>query len=663
MPDLNLNFYGGSPFKIKRPLITTNGISSGVDPTIKAQLDELDALLSKRIIALLTAAPSTGATNGATAMNSQRTAAATNGSASAGSALLPLTTLALPLTPKFVPAQGESWDPSSLAAAFSNTAEPSDSMGLSTSTTLADLIDATSQLSSLKYSFQNNLSANWNNFDYNTQTVLDGYAGITDYLIAFGYFQMGLTEVNGLTNFLLSNRLGAKNVINYAAVSAARAIIDSEQLVVPDYNNDDSDIVAKIKAAGFTLSSASFYSSVQALVNDYIFNKNESDLIDNSGLGLPPELKPQLTQYIKNSPIQITQTNAPFFLPVFVSQILSGSGGISGLASGQTTDQNDQEFDVQYLTDDQSMIQVSRSAVRCAAQLFYSMVLGDELDVFRAVNYFTHKYLVRGGIEIVDSRLRDDLQMYVFSNKFTDLKTGGMSDRSRPAERHMFYRQVFNWGHGQVTDDLIVNVEFPKLWKVLILESAKYLERAQISPNPDSYVSRQNVMQAVEDLQYNLSTHCTGMANVITPLIYSELNFVIRRIFMHDEVLRQIVPQGGTWWRVVETLYMGMKNTRPRSTVLYNKAKLGDSILRQISDYNPSTFENDGPFASFISDVEAFITTQSILQESLAENIRQSNDDDKTAMPRRNGNGADTMPPPSTAAAPAQAPAGDEWAF
>ncbi|HEY4406660.1 MAG TPA: hypothetical protein VGN55_18605 [Xanthobacteraceae bacterium] len=657
----DLNFYGGSPFKIKRPLITTNGIFSGIDTTIKAQLDELNALLGKRIVALPAAPVMGGPTNGMRPLNGQRPATATNGGAAA---FLDVTTLlALPLTPKFVPAKDDAWDPGSLAAAFSNTAEPADNTGLSASTTLSDLIDATSQLSSLKYAFQNNLSSNWNNLDYNTQAVLDGYPAITDYLIAFGYFQMGLVEVNGLTNFLLSNRQGAKNVINYAIVSAARAIIDSEQLVVPDYNNDDSEIVSKIKQAGFTLSSASFNSSVRALVDDYIFNKNESDIIDNAGLGLPPELKPQLTKYIKNSPIQITSANAPFFLPVFVTQILNGSAA-PGLANGQTTDQPDQEFDVQYLTDDQSMIQVSRSAVRCAAQLFYSMVLGDELDVFRAVNYFTHKFLVRGGIEIVDSRLRDDLQAYVFSNKFTDLRTNNSNERSRPAERHMFYRQVFNWGHGQVTDDLIVNAEFPKLWKVLILESAKYLERAQISPNPDSYVSRQNVMQAVEDLQYNLSTHCTGMANVITPLIYSELNFVIRRIFMHDEVLRQIVPQGGTWWRVVETLYMGMKNTRPRSTVLYNKAKLGDSILRQIADYNPSTFENDGPFASFISDVEAFITTQSILQESLAEDIRQGDDDDKPGMPRRNGDRPDAMPPPPPGASPAaQAPAGDEWAF
>jgi hypothetical protein len=193
------------------------------------------------------------------------------------------------------------------------------------------------------------------------------------------------------------------------------------------------------------------------------------------------------------------------------------------------------------------------------------MILGDELNVFDIMNYFTHKYLIRGGINIEDSRLREDLQTYVFSNRFTDLKTKKIVDRTRPAERQMFYRQVFDYGNAQVTDDLILNKEFTKLWKVLILESAKYLERAQAAFNPDSYVSRQNVMQAVEDLQYNLSTHCTGMANVITPLIYAELNFVIQRIFMHPEILRQIVPAGGTWWRVVETLYMGMKNARTES--------------------------------------------------------------------------------------------------
>jgi hypothetical protein len=261
------------------------------------------------------------------------------------------------------------------------------------------------------------------------------------------------------------------------------------------------------------------------------------------------------------------------------------------------------------------------------------MVLGEELDVFNVVNYFTHKFLIGGGIEILDQKLRENLQLYVFSNKFTEASTNRILDRTRPAERQMFYRQVFNSGNARITDEVIVNKEFGRLWKVLMYESAKYLERAQESPNPDNYVSRQNVMQGVEDLQYNLSTHCSGMTNVITPIIYNELNFIIRNILMHPEVTRQVVPVGGTWWRVVETLYAAMKGSRPKSTSVYNKAKLGQTILKAIAEYNPSTFENDANFSGFISNVDAFITTQSIIQESLPHEIRSEKDmDDKPAV-------------------------------
>jgi len=218
---------------------------------------------------------------------------------------------------------------------------------------------------------------------------------------------------------------------------------------------------------------------------------------------------------------------------------------------------------------------------------------------------------------------------------------------------------------------VIVNQEFPRLWKVLILESAKYLERAQAAFNPDAYVSRQNVMQAVEDLQYNLSTHCTGMANVITPMIYSELNFVIRRILMADEIVRQIVPAGGTWWRVVETLYMEMKKQRPKSTVIYNKAKLGHDIIGSIADYNPATFEDDAQFSAFISSVDAFITTQSILQDALTDDLKRQQEDASEDQPVT----SPSMPPPQNmtpalqpVAVGAAAGAGgsgssDEWDF
>ena len=324
-------------------------------------------------------------------------------------------------------------------------------------------------------------------------------------------------------------------------------------------------------------------------------------------------------------------------------------------------DQADSDFDVRPFNDDNSQIQISRSAVKCASQLFYSMVLGEELQVFDAMNFFTHKYLVRGSLIIEDSRLRDDLQSYVFSNRFTDPRNNRIVDRTRPAERAMFYRQVFNYGTAQINDDVVLNQEFPRLWKMLMLESAKFLERAQISPNPATYVSRQNVHQSVEDLQYNLSTHCTGMSNVIAPLIFAELEFVIRHIFMHREVVRKVVPSGGTWWRVVETLIQAMTGVRPKSTVIYNKAKGGNEIIRAIADWDPTVFAQDNRrFAQFIGTVERFITTQSILQDALTDDlVRSGASGDAVAQPSAQLAPNAQQGAPDTAAAAADS----EWNF
>ncbi len=647
---------GDTSFKIKRPPITTSGFVSDVDPTVKSHLDELNEILGKRIFTRDTAREDRIeelAERLAEGIVELEEGASPGKSQGNGSAQITVERsrvdpdinelLKRPLTPKKISkvATDHPWADGSLVYTFKNAPEPADGI------TLSDYIDMTPRLSSLKYAFQGALAANWFGLDYNTKTVLNGYPAVMDYLIAFGYHVMDLHEVSGLKNFILSNKAGVRNVADYAAVSAARKLIDKEKLKVPRSNDDDGPLAKSIRAAKLSLSSVSFKSAVHKLIDDIIFNSAEYQLIEGANIGtIPASIKPLLVKYIKSSPVPITPQNVNFFLPLFITQIK----GATEVADPTEVDveESDKDFDVQFLEDDQSLITISKSAVKCAAQLFYSMTLGDELDVFNTVNFFTHKYLVRGGIEIQDSRLRDDLQTYVFSNRFIDLKTKKVVDRTRPAERQMFYRQVFNYGNVQATDDLMPNQEFPRLWKVLILESAKYLERAQASPNPDSYVSRQNVMQAVEDLQYNLSTHCTGMANVITPLIYAELDFVIRRIFMHPEVLRQVVPAGATWWRVVETLYMAMKNVRPRATVVYNKAKLGHDIIRSIADYNPATFEDDKNFSAFISNVDAFITTQSILQDSLSDSLRRSDAEDEeteqngspSAYANGNGNGA-----------------------
>src|SRR5260370_2482718 len=210
----NLVFTNGSGFRIKRPLITTSGFVSDVDPKIKANLDELNGLMGKRIFTV----------------KQPQVQVHAQGAAAAAAVLQPVIKpelaqlLAKELTPKHVPeidqnGQLVSWDSASLAFAFHEAKEDPAQLGLS------DCIDMTSPLAALKYSFLSGLSANWFNLDDTTKTVLDGYPAISDYLIAMAYFTMHVEDVNGLMNFIMNNRLRAKAVADYAIVTAPRTII------------------------------------------------------------------------------------------------------------------------------------------------------------------------------------------------------------------------------------------------------------------------------------------------------------------------------------------------------------------------------------------------------------------------------------------------------
>jgi len=635
----NVSREAGSAFRIRRPVITSSGFFSDTDPTVASLLDELNRLLEKRIF--------------------DHSAAAGGAAVKKAKGLDPAVVLSAELTPKRTPGD-PTWKSGSLADQLDAATENDSKI------TLSEYINKTANLSELNYGFDELLLNTWPTLQYNSKAILrEGYDGLRDYLVAVAYLFKGITELKGLKNFAFSTPSGVARIVDYASVSAAREIVKKKALDVDRFNSDKLQIVKDIEAAKLTLSAAAFTPALLKIVDEYIFESKYERLLNNAtGKGttigeIPTEIKPQLVDLIRLSPVEITSANIDYFLPQWISDLTGGTAIVQDRAPS-TPEQSERDFDVEFFEDDDSMVIVSKAAVKCAAQLYYSMVAGDNLGIFETVNYFTHKYLIRGGVEVTDRRLRDDLQNYVFSNRFTDLKTGELVDRTRAAERQMFYRQVFA-AQGPDVEDSIVNEDFPHHWKILMLESADYLERAQDSPNPDSFVSRQKVMQAVEDLQYNLSTHCTGMANVITPLIYAELNFVIKRIFMHQEVLRQVVPVGSTWWRVVEKLYAELKHSRPKATVLYNKAKLGHDIIASVADYNPSTFEEDAEFGEFISKVDAFITTQSILQEALTDDLRRDHQEEESDYHE---------PPTAAAPVPVTTPSGsngkgpsDEWDF
>lgn len=636
-----------STFRLRRAVASNLLVLPDVHPLVRPHLEELNTLLGKAVFAPA-AKPVPGAKGGAGAAAPAAAMGATplaggppapSGAPAARPPKQPKKNghapppdpfqsaamrafLARPLSGKYVPqVGGRDWEANSLADWLSNTAEAPGNY------TLSDLIDKSAELSQLKYSFLDDLQDEWTGIAANARSVLQNYPNIRDYLLAYAYVIQQVREDDAVRNLIVNHKNFVRRIVGYAAISGARTHIEAQQLRVDDYNVNTSDFVTKVLGATLYVSNSAFLTGIEALIDEFVFDRDEEKIIsslDPKVVGvISPAIKPLLIKYIQSSPIAITAQNAITYIPHFLLDIQRRQSTADPLARNVALPAED--FHVRFEDTTDTSLEVSTSAVLCAAQTFHSMVLGEELDVFGAVNYLSTRRLVMGGgIRFKDPQLRRDLQDYVFDNEFEDTLTHSRMTRTRPAERQMFYRQVFNFGDASGPEDMPTNSEFEQLWKVLMIESARYLERAQASLHPDSFVSGQGVMQAVEDLQYNLSTNCTGMATVIAPITDAELNFVLSRILKHEEIVRYVVPEGGSWKNVVDTLNVerqrfarksdGRRTPVCNAATLYNKARQGMSIIENVATYVPGDFDDLGKLSAFIGLVDGFITTNSILQ-------------------------------------------------
>lgn len=376
------------------------------------------------------------------------------------------------------------------------------------------------------------------------------------------------------------------------------------------------NIISTIKDANLSFAKGIFYSKVKDIINEQLNYDEELSIINDPAtvqkFGITEKDKPALLNFLKNSNIKINKGNADFYIPIALSNLKNSNLSYSNLYSSTS---NDLDFAVNYYGDDASTLQFIKENIVCAAQLFYVMTLGDELEIFNVINRIVTRYLPSGKVDIRSKDTLQNLQLYVFSENFRDLKDGTLYKKTMPEERKMFYTQVFNIGNGQTLEGMAVNNDFSILWEILMAEVVKYIDKIERSENPQLFVSRQNIFQAIEDLQYNLSAHCTGMAKVVAPVINKELDFVIEKFLKNEEIIQQLAfSNSGSFWKVIERVLHDMRSDIPNVTALRNKAVSGHKIITTIANYTPSLLDNDTDFSEFISTVEAFIIANSQLE-------------------------------------------------
>ena len=549
-----------------------------------------------------------------------------------------------PLIPKKT--TSAEWDSAGILD-FLNEEEDDDAMSIS------DSIDKINKLANLKNSFQQNLQGRWNSLSENQKAVLntEAYPNVMDYLLAYGYFVRGIGEVNAMFNFISTHKNGANAAVNYATISTARYMIQKNGLVIENdeqgntYNDDVHPLIISLKSAAIPFHEDEFKTQVEKSFKSYIANGSQFRLIRKGLLqiGMSPEelaalpdsklrlLNTELRKY----PIKVTDLNIEKILPQFL-YLLSDSSEDSG-AEDETdldTDQGDEMFEVEFEEDEPEAVVANTSNVRCAAQLFSSMIMDTELDMFNLMNYLTNNYLIRNRVDISDPALASDLQLFVFSNRFIveDKKhVKHVFDRTDPSERGHFYRQVFNFGTEAMPQDVIANVRFPRLWGQLLPAVKRYLEESSASLSEDTFVSKGGVMQIVAGLKTNAAQFCTSMAKIISPIIDAEWHFIKDRILNHEEIIKRVSPMSPTWKGVAETLYAEMNQRSIDASLIHDKAHLTYMVLREVAEYEPRKFEEQNSFINFCSLVIELESLNTSIAEDYADYVPADGSDPATA--------------------------------
>ncbi len=431
---------------------------------------------------------------------------------------------------------------------------------------------------------------------------------ITDYLFAYSLFVKRCKDPESIFNYLTDTGGGWKIVYDYVVEKGFWEIADKKLIILPESSVES--ILRELRDEPVSFTGGGYTGAVESLIRDYVFGANELKLIKSvepiTG-PLTDEQVSALIQYIRTSRIRITMDNAEVFLPIALANLTNRD------ASYVPDDEEGQlaagDYSVNYYDEEMAVLEYDQSSVEAAAMLFFSMVWGDELGIFEVINRIATQAANNLQLSVRRRQVAEDLSMYVLDEQFLDLRRNRTCRRVSPPERQMFYRQVFGVGNAPVVDGSAVNIEFPRYWAVLMTEVARYIGKVEESSNSGISVSPQKLFQAIEDVQYNLSNYCSGMAKVAAPIIYSEMDFVIQRLLNSDDIKSQLSRRGGqSFWGVVETV-RGTQNLGP----LRSKGRFGHEIISTIAKGWQPLAHDVEKFSAFISTVEAYILAESQL--------------------------------------------------
>jgi hypothetical protein len=243
---------------------------------------------------------------------------------------------------------------------------------------------------------------------------------------------------------------------------------------------------------------------------------------------------------------------------------------------------------------------IVRENILAAGALYYIYEFGENLGMYRLADALVLRW-ASGALDLAEGTATT--RLYQFWKR--------RDDRNSPEERAAVIKRVLNIGDGQVLSRSVVNEEFPALWHRLMEEAAEYIRRAEGSDDAAGQrISRASLYDATRNLQYNLSTHATGMAHMQVREMYAHLSEAIE-IFKHPEITDYF--GGGrrkNMWTVIERLSMDEFRQAPNVSAIQTAAIEGNKVFQWIANFGGPGTVTEQSFKSFLDSAEAWILSQ-----------------------------------------------------
>lgn len=264
--------------------------------------------------------------------------------------------------------------------------------------------------------------------------------------------------------------------------------------------------------------------------------------------------------------------------------------------------------------------------VRAAGALMWCYDIGERLGVFKLTDALVYRWWV-GLVDFGDPDLTSELYRYY---KLRD-------ERPVEEERFLLYRRILDLGGAPVGDRVVVNTDFPQLWRTLMEEVALYIDRSESSFR--DRVNTQGVVQAILEVQYNLTERMAGMALTQVTEMYNQLRQTevgtgvlgALDILDHPEVVGQLSSgRRRNQWSVIERLAKEEFGVSPNVNALRTSAVEGFKVVDYIADFRSGSLDEDA-FEDFISSAKAWILAQQLAGDGLLVTAGDGSHDDTGA--------------------------------